>query len=529
MSRLIEIAKMKFACSPLHLSLSCLLAAAGPVPALANEAQETLPVAEPATYNPDLDLAFASEYYAQNAMAAAKEPNESASAPAAAAPITAKLRKHLRQVEATETVQLLLGQGRLLQLPRAAATVMVANPEVASYQVPSPGTVFVFAKQPGITTLFALDANDEVVAAIRLESRPDTAALSRLSEQIANEIPGSSVELVSSGSGVIVRGSVRTPQQAKQVMDSVEASLGARSERAGGSNNATSGSTQQGQQQAPRVINQLKVELSAQINISVRIVEVSRSLTASLGMNWDVALKDGNYFFRNSTALFDAGTGAFSGGSITNAVAGGSHKYGSTTVGGLLTALSEDGLATVLAEPNLTAMSGETAGFAAGGEVPIVTFVNDSVNIDYKQYGVIMRMTPTLLSPKRISLHVAPEVSDLSSDGAVELDGFTIPAFKVRRADTTVELASGQSFALAGMLRSNVSQQVTGVPGLKSIPGIGRMFETETSSSDDTELVIIATAYVVEPTAPADLQTPGRGIRSLDAQLPAHATAGYLF
>ncbi|WP_165497329.1 type II and III secretion system protein family protein [Phytopseudomonas dryadis] len=516
---------MKFAYNPLALSLACLLTAGSLTPALAQAAQEDdLPVAEPADYNPDLDLAFAREYYAQNGLAAAAEPSVPTPQPA-----PRKVRRKLVQVEETETVQLMLNQGRLLQLPRAAANIMVANPEIASYQVPTPGSVFVFAKAPGTTTLYALDANDEVISAIRLVASQDMAALGRLSEQLANEIPGSQVEFVPSGSSLIVRGSVRTPQQAKQVMDSVEANLGAESSRAG-ANGAAGGAPAQGAQgRAPRVINQLKVELSAQVNISVRIVEVSRSLTSSLGLNWDIALKDGNYFLRNGTSLFDATTGAFSGSSVTNAVAGGFHRNGSTTVAGLLTALSNDGLATVLAEPNLTAMSGETAGFAAGGEVPIVIVTNNQVTIDFKQYGVIMRMTPTLLSPKRISLHVAPEVSDLSDEGSVTLEGFTIPAFKVRRADTTVELASGQSFALAGMLRSNISQQVSNVPGLKSIPGLGRLFETETSDQEDTELVIIATAYVVEPTAPGDLQTPGRGIRALDAQLPAQATAGYLF
>ena len=528
---------MKFAYNPLALSLACLLATgslASGFALAATDVEDDLPVAEPADYNPDLDLAFAREYYAQNGLVEASDAAATAPAPTAAPavkPAPRKVRKNVVNVEETETVQLTMNEGRLLQLPRAASNIMVANPEIASYQVPTPGSVFVFAKAPGTTTLYALDADDEVISAIRLVSTRSSVALQRLSEQIANEIPGSKVEFIPSGSSIIVRGSVRTPQQAKQVMDSVEANLGASSSRAGGNGGGAQGGAQggQGQLPAPRVINQLKVELSAQVNISVRIVEVSRSLSNTLGLNWEVALKDGNYFFRNGASLFDATTGAFSGGTVTNAVAGGFHRYGSTTVSGLLTALSEDGLATVLAEPNLTAMSGETAGFAAGGEVPIVTFVNNSVNIDYKQYGVIMRMTPTLLSPKRISLHVAPEVSDLSNDGAVELDGFTIPAFKVRRADTTVELASGQSFALAGMLRSNLAQQVTGVPGLKSIPGVGRLFETETSSHEDTELVIIATAYVVEPTAPGDLQTPGRGIRALDSQIPAQATAGYLF
>lgn len=507
---------MKFALKHLALPLACLLAAPGLAHAESLDGAD-MPAEESDNYNPDLDMAFAREYYEQMGQTAEVK-----------APAVRQLRKSLKAVEETDTVQLVVNQGRLLQLPREATNVMVANPSVASFQVASPGSVFVFAKIPGTTTLYALDGNDEVVAAVQLVAKPNVVALTRLGEQIANEIPGAKVEFVPSGSSLIVRGTVRTPQQAKQVMDSVEANLGASSSQAGGGQRPPQAGAN-GQAPAPRVINQLKVELSAQINISVRIVEVSRSLTSSLGMNWDVALKDGNYFLRNGASLFDATSGAFSGGTVTNAVAGGFHRNGSVTVGGLLTALSEDGLATILAEPNLTAMSGETAGFAAGGEVPIVTFVNNSVNIDFKQYGVIMRMTPTLLSPNRISLHVAPEVSDLSDEGAVTLDGFTIPAFKVRRADTTVELASGQSFALAGMLRSSITQQVTSVPGLKSIPMLGRFFETETSEQSDSELVIIATAYVVEPTAAGALQSPGRGIRALDNLIPPQATAGYLY
>lgn len=515
---------MKFAFKTLALPLACALAV-GSIGA--THADEATPAADAGeAYNPDLDLAFAREYYAQMDEEAAVEP---------AKPAVRTLRKKLVQVEETETVQLMLNQGRLLQLPRAASKVMVANPEIASFQVPTPGSVFVFAKTPGTTTLYALDANDDVVSAIRLVSSQDTAALERLSQQIADEIPGAKVEFVPSGSSLIVRGNVRTPQQAKQVMDSVEANLGVSSSQganAGGQGGQGGGAQAGGQGgNAPRVINQLKVELSAQINISVRIVEVSRSLTTSLGLNWQSTFNsnNGSAIFRSGSAMFDAATGTVTGADAASSIIGGGHTRGRFGLSGLLTALSDDGLATVLAEPNLTAMSGETAGFAAGGEVPIVIVTNNQVTIDFKQYGVIMRMTPTLLSPNRISLHIAPEVSDLSDEGAVELEGFTIPALKVRRADTTVELASGQSFALAGMLRSNIAQQVSGVPGLKSIPGVGRLFETETSAQEDTELVIIATAYVVEPTAAGTLQTPGRGIRALDALIPPQATAGYLF
>ena len=502
---------MKFApaCSPLSLSCALGLGLFCALPLRAEVVVLDPPLQLPPQYE-EVAQPVDTEAYASEAEYPV------APAPKVAAP---RLPATLTEVRETRDLHLLLKQGRLLQLPKAASKVLVADPKIASYQVPTPGSVFVFAESAGATTLYALDAQDQVIAAIRVIADYD---LDALSKQISAEVPGAKVEFgPSSAKGLVVRGNVRTPQQARQVISAVEAYLGSPSSSPNGGGAAGS--------DGPRVINQLKVELSAQVNLSVRIVEVSRSLSSELGLNWEATLKDGNYFFRNARSLFDATTGAFTGGTATNAVAGGFHRYGSTTVSGLLTALSQDGLATVLAEPNLTAMSGETAGFAAGGEVPIVITTNNNITIEYKQYGVIMRMTPTLLSPNRISLHVAPEVSDLSDEGAVELQGNVIPAFKVRRADTTVELASGQSFALAGMLRSNSAQQVSGVPGLSSVPGLGRLFETHTSSQADTELVIIATAYVVEPTTAGELQTPGRGLRALDAQLPAQASAGYLY
>lgn len=502
---------MTFLRSPLSQALTCALGLLCALPVQA----------EVVVLDPPLELPEQYAEVEQPADPIAYAEQAGYPAPLAEKVAASRLPAHLTEVKETRDVQLLVKQGRLLQLPKAATRVLVADPKIASFQAPTPGSVFVFALSAGTTTLYALDANEQVIAALRLVADYDLAALHK---QVAAEVPGAQVEFgAASGNGLIVRGNVRTPQQARQVISAVESYLGSPSSSPNG------GGGSSGSEQGPRVINQLKVELSAQVNISVRIVEVSRSLSSQLGLNWEATLKDGNYFFRNGASLFDATTGAFSGGAVGNAVAGGFHRNGSTTVAGLLTALSEDGLATVLAEPNLTAMSGETAGFAAGGEVPIVIVTNNNITIEYKQYGVIMRMTPTLLSPNRISLHVAPEVSDLSEEGAVELQGNVIPAFKVRRADTTVELASGQSFALAGMLRSNSAQQVNGVPGLRDIPGVGRLFETHTSSQADTELVIIATAYVVEPTTPGELQTPGRGIRQMDAQIPAQATAGYLF
>lgn len=306
--------------------------------------------------------------------------------------------------------------------------------------------------------------------------------------------------------------------------------------------------------QSSPVINQLKVEVSQQVNIQVRVVEVSRSLTHSLGFNWGAVLNTGRgpLFLGNGTSqgLFSTHAannshfnpdGSFEDGNANipglmpdsntaGAALGGIFNMGRMSLGVLINAMSESGFASLLAEPNLTAMSGQPAAFASGGEVPIVIITGNSITIDYKSWGVILRMTPTVLSPNRIAIHVAPEVSELTSEGQVILsEGSVIPAVRVRRAETTVELASGQSFALAGMLRSESSQTVNGVPGLRNLPFVGRLFEYEQTQVEDSELVILLTANIVDPVSSGDLRVPGRGINAVDAYAPRQASIGYLF
>lgn len=427
----------------------------------------------------------------------------------------------------TDEVHLTVHQGRLLQLNELPDSVLVADPNIASFELPSPGNLFVYAKSVGTTTLYAMDENGNVINAIRLVSEHD---LKALGERMKREFPGADIQLEASiPSGVIVRGSVDTPQDAKRVIDSIQAYISA-SAGGGGQSGGGGGEKLPGSSESSgKVINQLKIKTPSQINIQVRVVEVSRKLTSELGFNWAASLSTGS---GNMTAgsgsrlnLFNATTGRFA-----NPTDSGFLNFGRSRLSGLLTAMNQQGMATVLAEPNLTAMSGETAAFAAGGEVPIVLITNNSVSIDYKSYGVILRMTPTLLSANRISLHIAPEVSELTDVGSVQLEGGSrIPALTVRRADTTVELASGQSFALAGMLRSAGSQTINGVPGLSSVPMFGRLFESEATSQEETELVIIATAYVVEPVNAGDLQTPGQGVKMLDSSMPRSASIGYLY
>ncbi|MBN3144194.1 type II and III secretion system protein family protein [Pectobacterium brasiliense] len=426
----------------------------------------------------------------------------------------------------TDEVHLTVHQGRLLQLNELPDSVLVADPNIASFELPSPGNLFVYAKSVGTTTLYAMDENGNVINAIRLVSEHD---LKALGERMKREFPGADIQLEASiPSGVIVRGSVDTPQDAKRVIDSIQAYISASSGGQGGGGGG--GEKLPGSSESSgKVINQLKIKTPSQINIQVRVVEVSRKLTSELGFNWAASLSTGSGNMSAGSGsrlnLFNATTGRFA-----NPTDSGFLNFGRSRLSGLLTAMNQQGMATVLAEPNLTAMSGETAAFAAGGEVPIVLITNNSVSIDYKSYGVILRMTPTLLSANRISLHIAPEVSELTEVGSVQLEGGSrIPALTVRRADTTVELASGQSFALAGMLRSANSQTVTGVPGLSSVPMFGRLFENEATSQEETELVIIATAYVVEPVNAGDLQTPGQGVKMLDSSMPRSASIGYLY
>jgi pilus assembly protein CpaC len=176
-------------------------------------------------------------------------------------------------------------------------------------------------------------------------------------------------------------------------------------------------------------------------------------------------------------------------------------------------ALADEGLLTVLAEPNLTALSGEHADFLAGGEFPIpVSQENDTITIEFKRFGVFLSFMPVVLDSGRISLRVAPEVSQLSSAGAVTLNGFVIPALTTRKAVTTVELGSGQSFAIAGLIQNDVTQSLQKFPGIGDVPVLGQLFRSDNFQRNETELAIIVTPYLVRPSAPQQLVDPTLGV-----------------
>jgi pilus assembly protein CpaC len=268
-------------------------------------------------------------------------------------------------------------------------------------------------------------------------------------------------------------------------------------------------------------VNRLKVATPLQVTLKVRIAEINRSALKSMGVNLLSSDPTSGFKFGIGQGG-DVTTGPNSSPfSILNPVTGGTtlgaagHLLG-LDIAGALDIAANDGVATILAEPNLTALSGETASFLAGGEFPIpVSQSLGAVTIEYKQYGVGLAFTPVVLADGRISMRVRPEVSQLSDAGAVKLNGFTVPSLTTRRAETTVELGSGQSFMIAGLLQNTASNTIDKAPFLGDIPILGALFRSTKFQRQETELVVIVTPYLVRPVS-GQMATPIDGYRVPD-------------
>lgn len=398
-----------------------------------------------------------------------------------------------QSVKPTGTLALNVNGGELIRLPRPAAKVFIADPEIADFQAASNQSLLVFGRKPGQTTLYALSATDGVILSRRINVAHDVAQLQTLINQ---QMPRAVVRAQSTPVGIVLSGRVETSLEADHAQRIAEA-FGAGPEN---------------------IINQIEVTSPTQVNIRVRVVEMSREVTRRFGFNWETAftigsgvlgIATGRDIIGNAGGLFtrDANITGTGGGSVF-----GLFESGGDTVAGMIDALAEENLITVLAEPNLTALSGETASFIAGGEFPIpVARDEDGITIEFKQFGVVLDFTPTVLSPSRISMRVRPEVSELTEEGAITLSDIVIPAITLRRTETTIEVASGQSFAIAGLLQDETRSTVSKFPGLGDIPILGTLFRSESFRRNETELVIIATAYLVQPTSTGDFQDPVNG------------------
>jgi len=318
--------------------------------------------------------------------------------------------------------------------------------------------------------------------------------LSELRNSLHQVVPGNGISVEQVDSNVLLTGSVADAGQAEKAKVLADAVAG---EVKGG-----------------KVINRLNVATPNQVDLHVRIAEVDRNILKQIGVDWS-KLGSGVKFITTNTPFNQS----LLSGSTTVATnfltAGVFPPVAGNEVAVLVEALATEGFLTVLAEPNLTAVNGQTASFLAGGEFPVPVVQNVSagtsaISVQFQQFGVQLAFTPTIIDANHLSLKVAPEVSQLSTQGAVQIAGFVIPALTVRQAQTTVELASGQSFALAGLLLHDTEQDISKVPWLGDIPILGALFRSNKFQNNETELVIIVTPYLVRPPETA-LASPTEG------------------
>lgn len=377
-----------------------------------------------------------------------------------------------------------VGEAQVVNLPAPAQTVFVADPTLADVQVGGEKTVIIFGVKAGRTTFYALDAGGKTIAAraIRVSHNLDV-----LNGILSERFPGNRIFLTSAPNTLMVEGSVANPEEAQAVMATIKGVIG----------------------EKEQVIDRLKVDTATQVNIRVRVAEVSRQLDQRLGINWQALFNTGNIAFGVATGrdFLSGNTLLLSSESAGSYV--GSFHNSNVSVDTLIDALNQEGLARTLAEPNLTAVSGQKASFLAGGEFPIpVAQDDDTISVDFKQYGVSLDFVPTVLSPDRMSLTVRPEVSELTDNGSVQIGNLRIPALTVRRVETTVELGSGQSLVIGGLLQEHSADLLTKLPGLGDLPVLGSLFTSSSYQKNQTELVVIVTPYIVKPTAPDELVTP---------------------
>jgi len=398
---------------------------------------------------------------------------------------------------ADSEVKLEAGGGRLVRLSRPAATVFVADPKIADVHVKSPTLVYVIGKAPGATSLFAVDAKEQMIANLGITVGFDEARLRGL---LKSQVPDADVQVASDGGAVVLTGKVRSERQGDDVLRIAADFVHGPEKDAGG-----------------KVINRLLLDAPDQINLQVKIVEVGRDATKELGIDWQSALAGaggatlkvftGQVPFLTTPTQQDPVRQVIAPPTGAGQVIAG-YTHGLYDINAAIRALEQKNLITVLAQPNLTARSGETASFLAGGEFPVpVPQGLNQVTVQFKQFGVSLTFVATILDGGRISLNVKPEVSELSSNGAITLNGVTIPALTTRRAETTVDLGSGQSFAIAGLMQNNATLNLSKYPGLGDVPVLGQLFRSKSFQRHESELVIIVTPYLVKPVS-RPLATP---------------------
>jgi pilus assembly protein CpaC len=404
------------------------------------------------------------------------------------------------------TMQVLLsvGEGQMINLPRGVASVWTSNPKVADVFVNTPRQINLFGKDAGEATVIATAADGSVVYGAKVRVNQN---ISSVNEVLRQAMPESSINVTNVGQVAVMNGTVASPEDAVQAEMLVRSLL-----------NPGVDATSPNAVLAIVPVNRLKVATPLQVTLKVRIAEVNRTAIKSMGVN-----------LLSSDATSGFKFGINQGAPVTTAPGGSPFDViraitGGTTLGaagrlfgldlaGALDIAASDGVASILAEPNLTALSGETASFLAGGEFPIpVSQALGAVTIEYKQYGVGLAFTPVVLADGRISMRVRPEVSELTDAGSIKVGEVQVPGLLTSRAETTVELGSGQSFMIAGLIRNTANNSINKAPFLGDLPILGALFRSTKFQHQETELVVIVTPYLVRPVS-GQLATPVDGYR----------------
>ncbi|HEY0312937.1 MAG TPA: type II and III secretion system protein family protein [Allosphingosinicella sp.] len=408
-------------------------------------------------------------------------------------------------VKPSSDLTLSVGTGRMVRLEGQMTDLFVANDAIADVQVRSSNQIYVFGKSPGETTVFATDKAGRTIFSANVRVGTNMGSLDEL---LRVAMPEAQVRATPINGMVLLTGTVATPSDVEEATRLVQGFVGA----------------------GTQVISRLKTATPLQVTLKVTIAEVSRTLVKDIGVNLLNRDNSGGFLFGVSQG--NPGTIQTVTAPGTTGLPAGATQYSfapgttGTTLGFAKHLLGMDLLSTLhlneqvgavhtLAEPTLTALSGETASFLAGGEFPIPTSSGlNGVSVEFKQYGVSLAFTPTVLEGGRISMRVRPEVSELSSAGSIQLNGFAVPSLTTRRAETTVELGSGQSFMIGGLLKNSSGNTTNKAPLLGSLPIIGALFKSNAFNRNETELVIVVTPYLVRPVNANQIALPTDNIRN---------------
>ena len=393
-----------------------------------------------------------------------------------------------------------IGKSIVIDLPRDIKDVLVADPKIANAVVRSSQRAYIIGAAVGQTNIVFFDSAGQQIAAYDIAVTRD---LNGVRAALKQSLPNSDIQIEGIGDGVVLSGTAASPIEAQQAFDLASRLVGG----------------------PEKVVNSIAVRGRDQVMLKVTVAEVARSIIKQLGIDLSASMTYGTAVvnFSNTNPLTALGhplvgtnatTGSFGGGTVPSVTA-------------TLRAMESAGVVRTLAEPNLTAISGESATFIAGGEFPVPAGYSCdpvtracSTSISFKKFGISLNFTPVVLTEGRISLRVMTEVSEVSNDNSITLaqqisattvNSLTIPSIKTRRAETTLEIPSGGAMAMAGLIQDQTKQAINGFPGLSQLPVLGTLFRSRDFVNNQTELMILVTPYVVRAVAQKDLSRPDDG------------------